>query len=411
MASARPTAWRSPMAIVVMRAVAALLGPLLSAWQLLCLWWHLRSDESSARARTRAADVETRFTELLHGLPGALEPWQRKLLRKKWEGRGIVIVAGGELYGRLACECVASLREHGCTLPVEVWHLGAAELEAEAMRALAAQDGVSVRDLLGVHPALCDEPGYGYAAKPLALAASAFEEVLLLDADNSAVDDPSRLFESDTYVATGSLFWCDMYAERGAKFVRMWDPWGVRRRPSRLECWIQDVIDERLIRPVRARPDFTPALEALGLRAVDLTHESGQLLCHKTRCVRGLAAVVLLNLNVNRRLAYAGLHGDKDTFRVAWAASGTPFSCAGEPPELGGSVDSSTGVFYDSCFVQRHLGRPIFHHYCGRHRDDDHTRVGRPPSAVMSSGGRPFRRWPTDDRRGYMDGVVRRARS
>ena len=52
-----------------------------------------------------------------------------------------------------------------------------------------------------------------------------------------------------------------------------------------------------------------------------------------------------------------------------------------------------------ACFMtlprlQRHRGRPLFLHYCGRHRDDDKQR-GRPPNFVMRLGGRPFRRWLT----------------
>ncbi len=65
----------------------------------------------------------------------------------------------------------------------------------------------------------------------------------------SAVSDPTELFECKAYAARGAIFWCDMYAE-GSKFVRMYDPWRLRARPTVLEAWLQDLLDVYLIRPV-----------------------------------------------------------------------------------------------------------------------------------------------------------------
>ena len=70
-----------------------------------------------------------------------------------------------------------------------------------AMTALAARDDVTLRDLLSGQPTLKDEAGFGYAAKPLALAASSFAEALLLDADNFVLGDPTTLFDAPAYRA------------------------------------------------------------------------------------------------------------------------------------------------------------------------------------------------------------------
>ena len=83
-------------------------------------------------------------------------------------------------------------------LPIEAFYLGPEEAGCAAMTSLASREGVTLRDLLSGQPTLRDEPGFGYAAKPLALAASRFAEALLLDADNFALADPTRLFESLT---------------------------------------------------------------------------------------------------------------------------------------------------------------------------------------------------------------------
>lgn len=47
----------------------------------------------------------------------------------------------------------------------------------------------------------------GYALKAFALYATSFTEVILLDADNLPVLDPSLLFSTPEYKLYGSMFW------------------------------------------------------------------------------------------------------------------------------------------------------------------------------------------------------------
>ena len=228
--------------------------------------------------------------------------------------------------------------------------------------------------------------------------------MLLIDADNSVLCDPSFLFDCPEYTGSGSLFWSDMYSFE-AKFVRMYDPWQVRRWPTWLDGWLQDLLDRRLLAPVRAKPHFLPVLRALGVPTNEASGESGQLLIHKTRCRRGLAAVLVMNLNSQRSYVYQGLHCDKDTFPIGFRAVGATFYSTQRQPDLGGRV-ADDGLFYDSCFIQRAPGadeRPVFVHFCGRHRGDERSRL---PTSYMAAAGRPFRNWPEDDRRGYLQGTL-----
>ena len=56
------------------------------------------------KERETARRQATEFAALLKELPKLTEPWAARLRRKsdRWQGRGIVVVAGGERYGMLA---------------------------------------------------------------------------------------------------------------------------------------------------------------------------------------------------------------------------------------------------------------------------------------------------------------------
>jgi hypothetical protein len=60
----------------------------------------------------------------------------------RFDGRGIVICAGGARLFTCAWVCAGLLRRHlGCTLPIEVWHLGPSEM-GPPMRALLYELGL-----------------------------------------------------------------------------------------------------------------------------------------------------------------------------------------------------------------------------------------------------------------------------
>src|SRR6516162_170640 len=74
----------------------------------------------------------------------------------RFEGRGIVICAGGERYFTCAWVLIAILRRvHRTSLPIQVWHLGRREM-SEEMRILLTEEGIEVVDAETVtarHPA------------------------------------------------------------------------------------------------------------------------------------------------------------------------------------------------------------------------------------------------------------------
>ena len=127
---------------------------------------------------------------------------------ERFSGRGIVICAGGPKHLHCGWICIRMLRHVGCTLPIEVWHLGPEEIpdvvkpELKALNA-ACIDAYEVRKQ---HPARILK---GWEVKPYAIIHSRFKEVLFLDADNVPAVNPEYLFDHPRYLETGAVFWPD----------------------------------------------------------------------------------------------------------------------------------------------------------------------------------------------------------
>ena len=70
----------------------------------------------------------------------------------------------------------------------------------------------------------------GWELKPYAIIHSRFAEVLLLDADNVPIGDPSFLFDEPAYQKTGAIFWPD-YGRLAPK-RQIWTR-------SKKRCWLR----------------------------------------------------------------------------------------------------------------------------------------------------------------------------
>ena len=237
-------------------------------------------------------------------------------------GRGIVICAGGEKYLPSAWVLIRLLRHLGCELPIQAWYLGEAEHDAswqEMVRPYGVEcvDGEKVRRQ---HPHLALG---GWQLKPYAVLHSPFREVMLLDADNVPVRDPTYLFDAPEYRQTGALFWPD--ACRMSQSDPCWGAFGIPYR------------DER-------------------------NFESGQLLIDKARCWQALSLCDWYNQH--SYFFYRVVYGDKDTFRFAWHRLGEPFAM----PERGMGNLAYTLLQYDT------RGELIF-----QHRHADKWRIGGNP--------------------------------
>jgi hypothetical protein len=153
----------------------------------------------------------------------------------------------------------------------------------------------------------------GWELKAYALVHSRFREVLLLDADNAPVCNPEFLFETRQFKSTGAIFWPDFARPRTREARAVWRSCGLRRP------------DE---------PEF----------------ESGQIVVDKSRCWRPLR--LALWFNENSDFYYRHIHGDKETFHLAFRKLKQPYALVSVP------IHQLKGTMCQYDFT----GRRIFQH-------------------------------------------------
>jgi hypothetical protein len=176
--------------------------------------------------------------------------------------------------------------------------LGPRELPAVVRPVFEIQGAVFVDcfEILKIHP--YRRIG-GWESKPYAIAHSPFEEVLFLDADNFALQNPEFLFSEKAYRETGAVFWPDFHPQAG-------DFWAIKPGAWKL---------------LNLEPEEGAEIE------------SGQLVINKGISWRALR--VALHMNENSDFFYQHCtHGDKDTFLLSWRLTGAKTFVVSKRPEL-----------------------------------------------------------------------------
>lgn len=177
----------------------------------------------------------------------------------------------------------------GCTLPIELW-LRHEKLHPEKPVLLLLINKFGPVHLRQVY----DERIYGFNVKVYALYYSHFIRVLLLDADNFAVRDPTSLFATEALKQYGAVFWPDFWHLGNSIF----------NLHAQSLVW-----------------------ELLGLEYVEmLEQESGQVLVD--RAMSGPMLDQLMYYATHKPNLFTKLKliwGDKDLFCLSWLQMQTPF--------------------------------------------------------------------------------------
>ena len=285
--------------------------------ELICKsFWHVRYKSwPDCLAAARRARVRLRYK--LCELCGA-EPRQRT------HASGVVYGMTGDSYLSQAARSIRVLRRFvNYTGPIEVHG---------APGCREATEGLDVVCKPGVRT-----PVVGYAAKLIAVLASSFDNVLMLDTDNILFCNPEKLFAHRLYRESGALLWPDLW---GAACLN--NRWGVTTNnpTGQMLCgqtgWQDHVMWTVL--DIDWRPE----------RVYTQEHSDTQLAVDLTRF--GVRLAVELGLWIaETEFGKNVLHGEKDAVRFGFLVAGVDFGYADGPNQL--MVDEGGGfrrVLYQS---------------------------------------------------------------
>ncbi|KAL9106472.1 MAG: hypothetical protein Q9227_008503 [Pyrenula ochraceoflavens] len=245
--------------------------------------------------------------------------------KDRFQGRGIVIVAGNQKSMKRVRVILRALRKLGSKMPVEINYWDD-EMTEEAQKDISSMwPDMYFNDLSAATNIIKtnhDGPYINYQLKTAAVVNSRFAEPLLLDSDNIPIVDPETLYESATYQDYGTLFWPDIARTRPNNPI-----WAITNTECRMDEYEQ---------------------------------ESGQLLVDKRRYFYHLQLAAWMN-NAHGDYYNEFLLGDKDSFRMAWKALKTQY---GSPRKWITSVGTFTdGHYCGHSFAQHHPdGRVAFFH-------------------------------------------------
>lgn len=242
---------------------------------------YLTGPQNAAATRAVEATVKSDYDETaltVHNARIVCERFIRNIPKppRSFSARGIVMCGGGPKYFTNAWVSIRMLRQLGCVLPIQLWHLGGNEIDPQ-MASLLHPFNAECIDASEVAKSNPVRRLGGWQLKPFAIINSPFKEALLLDADNVAVKNPEFLFDTPQYLKTGAIFWPDICAYSETNTA--WESCGI---------------------PTPEGAQF----------------ESGQIVVDKERCWEPLR--LALWFNEHSDFYYQHVHGDKETFHLAW---------------------------------------------------------------------------------------------
>jgi alpha 1,2-mannosyltransferase len=242
-----------------------------------------------------------------------------------YHGEGIVLI-GGDKYSWLSILSIKSIRSFGSTLPIEVIIPTEEEYEHDLCEdLLPALNGkcVLLYNVLG-EEIMSKVEFSGFQYKALALIASSFENVFLLDSDNILVTSPDQFFDSEPFKKTGMLIWPDYW-------VRTASPHFYDITGTQVDETLQVREGKWPLKTPRRLNDVNEArYHDLQGTAPDISSESGQLMINKKTHVKTLILSLFYNLygpGFFYPLISQGSsgEGDKDTFISAAVRGGETF--------------------------------------------------------------------------------------
>lgn len=277
------------------------------------------------------------------------------LPKGSYKGDGIVTVGGGK-FSMMAFLIIKTMRTVGTTLPVEVLIPPDDEGDNEFCNVLLPQYNAKCIFLSDVFPKdLIEEFDFkGYQFKSLAIIASSFENLLLLDADNFPIKPLDGIFQKEVYQSTGLIVWPDFW--RRTTHPAYYHIADIPLSPERVRNVMDDITPPSVYTKDLSDLSDVPLHDLKGT-IPDVSTESGQLMINK---LNHLPTVLLsLYYNVNGPSWYYPIfsqnssgQGDKETFIAAANFYDLKFYQVRSSPAVDGYHRSNNEGFRGVCMLQ-----------------------------------------------------------
>lgn len=259
------------------------------------------------RVKDEIANAHKSFVSYLH------ENWEYP--EHFYHGDGIVIGGGGK-YSVQAYAVISVIRELKTTLPIEVLIPSSVAQDRPFCEMLTHKfDNVKCIFLQDIFDDafLKTHEFHAFQYKSLALMASSFKNVLLLDADNFPLKNIDDIFDNDLFRQTGMIVWPDFWRRSTHPFF--YESAGIKIDLEKRVRNFYNSVNEDTHNPRLPYHDFHGALP-------DPSCETGEFLINKEKHWKSLILSLFYNVhgpNVFYHLfsQYAAGQGDKETFMAA----------------------------------------------------------------------------------------------
>lgn len=272
--------------------------------------------------------------------------------KNRFHGQGIVVSAGGKSLCTQLYVFLRVLRDtHRCTLPVEVFYIGADEMPSTYIRTMNKMfKDVRFVDVLTVPDAFAevhdnrksdaDKKKRNWHLPAVSWLLSSFEEVIWLDVDNIPTRDPRFLLKVPAYQKMGALFWpdlCNIYSAH----CNAWKVYGLPEPPADFPC-------------IKNTPVHSNVLATKGCHSnYPREFETGQAVFHKRKTWK--AIVLIAFVGAHHHFFYENLVFGYKLVAFEFNATGTPYHLAPSFIPLGMIDDGdSMNKFCVTTYGHRH---------------------------------------------------------
>ncbi|CCF58257.1 hypothetical protein KAFR_0E01030 [Kazachstania africana CBS 2517] len=328
-------------------------------------WHKLTYDNLSKCLQLSDEEVDmlhTKHKSYVSAINQIVEDSKELLNGQRTKKNGIVMVGGGK-YSLLSLLSVMTIRKFGTTLPVEVFIPRDDELKGDFQsfcnELLPQYNAKCIFTSNVLSEKLIENFHFnGYQHKSLALLASSFDNILLLDSDNHPIKNLDSIFKAEPFVKNGMVLWPDFW--RRTTSPKFYQIAGIPiNKNTRVRNCIDDLTPLEVYNNEEINIYDVPFHDTEGTFP-DMSSESGQLLINRNRHLKSI--LLALYYNYNGPAWYYSIfsqgaagEGDKETFIAGAHFYGLPYYQVKTFPSVSGYHQPGNSEFRGVAILQHDL--------------------------------------------------------